>query len=722
MAAALAVAACVAFIPAVVRACGPYFRVAVFVTPQPENPQEFADGKLGVIRPTYSKENLLVAYRILHDAPLTATEKQALSGTAPATRHDDQTAQRSWLKMRNTVPGRQQLYYLSNQKEIANYQFFINCNDDAFKTATATLQQLITQYGASGPAVKEWTDAQDIVFGNCNKGTNAPADPPDSMSPVLRADRLYQIAAANFYAGYYDAAAEQFTSIAKDKTSPWHDYGLLLAARCYIRKSTMGPLLAVMGTVQTPSDTASLERARRILEQVVSDPSLAKVQASAQRLIAFIDLHMHPHEREAALAEELAKPSNDPQFAQNVIDYFYLSSSDQNSSGEMAKWINDVRSRSPKAIEEWKKKPQSPAWLVAALMTANGQSPDASALVEAALKVPSGSPAYATTRFHAARLELALRHAASAHELIDTFLAHAKNLPLSSRNEFLSLRLDVANTLDDFVRNAAMQPVAISWDDGSNDPNQDECDTARPCNKLMIESAAAKRLDHMPLAMLLRIAKMPGAPLVLRRTAALVAWERGVLLNDFSVANAAAGEDARLDKQDAGELADFLKAQSLEAKRFAAAFVMLHWPGAQPSFFSSSVRDEPMRSLDNYRRNWWCKDFLSTSYAVNGGRAKATDGPYPVFLTAREKSEAQKEVGNVSALETAPNYLSDVVVKWAHAHPNDPRVPEALYLAVRATRYGCTDDATTRYSKTAFELLHQKYPGSEWTRKTPYYF
>jgi len=49
-------------------------------------------------------------------------------------------------------------------------------------------------------------------------------------------------------------------------------------------------------------------------------------------------------------------------------------------------------------------------------------------------------------------------------------------------------------------------------------------------------------------------------------------------------------------------------------------------------------------------------------------------------------------------------------------------VPEALYLAVRSTRYGCTDKETGRLSKTAFELLHSRYPDSEWAKKTKFWF
>jgi hypothetical protein len=54
--------------------------------------------------------------------------------------------------------------------------------------------------------------------------------------------------------------------------------------------------------------------------------------------------------------------------------------------------------------------------------------------------------------------------------------------------------------------------------------------------------------------------------------------------------------------------------------------------------------------------------------------------------------------------------------------PDDPRAPEVLHLAVRATRYGCTDNGTGSRSQAAFALLHRKYTNSEWAKKTPYWF
>ena len=71
---------------------------------------------------------------------------------------------------------------------------------------------------------------------------------------------------------------------------------------------------------------------------------------------------------------------------------------------------------------------------------------------------------------------------------------------------------------------------------------------------------------------------------------------------------------------------------------------------------------------------------------------------------------------------SAPLYLPRIVIEWAKKHPDDTRVPEALHLAVRATRYGCDDVVKNPYSHEAFNLLHHNYPKSEWAKKTPFWF
>jgi len=94
--------------------------------------------------------------------------------------------------------------------------------------------------------------------------------------------------------------------------------------------------------------------------------------------------------------------------------------------------------------------------------------------------------------------------------------------------------------------------------------------------------------------------------------------------------------------------------------------------------------------------------------------------PEAQFFSTDERTRGQAEWKRLSETPPAPEYLAGQTVEWVRNNPNDPRAPEALHLAVRAVRYGC--GATKGASKEAFQLLHEKYPNSEWARKTRYWY
>src|SRR5207253_4742675 len=89
------------------------------------------------------------------------------------------------------------------------YFNYLNCTADSFKNAAATLNRLIEKYGAQSAEAKDWVATQDQVFANCDKEPKVIAPADASASTVVRANRAYQIAAANFYAGNFDQAESQ---------------------------------------------------------------------------------------------------------------------------------------------------------------------------------------------------------------------------------------------------------------------------------------------------------------------------------------------------------------------------------------------------------------------------------------------------------------------------------------------------------------------------------
>jgi hypothetical protein len=85
------------------------------------------------------------------------------------------------------------------------------------------------------------------------------------------------------------------------------------------------------------------------------------------------------------------------------------------------------------------------------------------------------------------------------------------------------------------------------------------------------------------------------------------------------------------------------------------------------------------------------------------------------FLTDEQKAAAMKEWGPFPSVDTTFRQ----VLTWAKKYPHDPRIPEALHRVVRSARYGCTSG---KLSRQAFQLLHKRYPNSEWTKKTRYWY
>jgi TolA-binding protein len=58
------------------------------------------------------------------------------------------------------------------------------------------------------------------------------------------------------------------------------------------------------------------------------------------------------------------------------------------------------------------------------------------------------------------------------------------------------------------------------------------------------------------------------------------------------------------------------------------------------------------------------------------------------------------------------------MLDYAKAHPNDPRIPEALHWIVHASHFGGSHNESGR---RAFQLLHLRYPHSIWARRTKVY-
>jgi len=633
-------------IPLELPGCGPFLPEAVFHSEGgPDGSTAFNLGQLGILLPTYARHYQVIAYRFLSGEGLNEAEAQALSGgpRGAILGFLSDESSNPWLAARNKVPGVVPLQRLDLYREVQKdgfYGTYLNCNDDAFRTAASTLERL----GAK-PYAADWIAAQDMVFADCAQGAAIPSPTSD---PQLRPDRAYQIASAKFYSEQYVAARQDFQTIAADASSSWHEIAPYLAARCLIR-------------------AGKWPEAEKELQSIVDNPKLARWHASANGLLRFVWVRLHPAGRMHELALALVKPDSQATIAQDLIDYRKLFDQDvkPDPGDDLTGWIACYQAGGKGALEKWRANGSLP-WLVAALQYASFERSGPPDLLAAAAAVKPDSPAYLTVNYQ----RVHLLPPDDARTLTDQLLK--LEMPVSARNQIRAERLRVARNFEEFLSYASRTPV----------------DDAKPGMELLDADSAAVLDSAVPLAMLRQASTSPLLP-----------------------------EEIRQELQSVVSIRNLVLAQS---PNFDDVFHLLHTPGEAPFVRGGYARPYPPGELGMLQDSWWCQGARSPANWVPPDRQP----PEPVanFLSAANREEAAAERRKLAVLPAAPDWLGAQAVAYAAAHPEDPRVPESLYLVVRATRYGCTDAQTGDASKRAFDLLHRRYPNTEWAKKTPYWY
>ena len=169
---------------------------------------------------------------------------------------------------------------------------------------------------------------------------------------------------------------------------------------------------------------------------------------------------------------------------------------------------------------------------------------------------------------------------------------------------------------------------------------------------------------------------------------------------------------------------------------------------------AASLKPENFSDIDLYDhndKNWWCP--LETDRQLGALRAQVDGtmgtgglGSYvqeklkdvfdPALAASVDsnrdtllkqhpvvKSVSWKEVRALAQMPSAPARLTRAAINWGKASKGDDGAPEALALAVKATRYGCNwHGSHEAYSKPAQMLLRAKFKETSWAAATPYWF
>jgi hypothetical protein len=734
------VLATVVFNPADLPSCGPFFAEAVFTETRTPPLSDYYQGRLGVLQPTFTRKYLFVAYRYLSGQPLTGKEVASL--TVPSNESSEPgatttTAIREWLDARSRIPGigppPEIRIYRNDTASTGEWRYFVNCTEDAFRAAARTLDGRIRALGTGNPGIKSWGMAQDLVFSDCSKGEAIPALAEAQLPQPLQYDRAYQIAAAHFYSEHYDTAAGMFRTIAANNASPWSAVAPYLAVRCLIRKATVPQKYRAF-------DQSALVEAEQELRVILQDKSRSSLYAVANKLEAFIELRLHPLGRIRTLAESLQRQASAGDFEQDLVDYLYLmdhfdlqhgfTPESARQTSDMTDWILTFPGGNPAhSLERWKTT-GSAAWLLAVLIGLSADDPDSAAVLEAAQKFPKHSPAFATAQYHRIRLLMESGKENEARAALDALLPDLRtSLQNSSLNLFLAERLRLARNFEEFLEFAPRIPQSTPEEDFYHPELKEYMGGATP----LLDADSIKVLNRgLPLSFLSRAA-MSKLPLHLRKQLLRAAWVRAVLISDNNTAAALSGELERIFPDLKADLGTWLAAKDAGAKQFALAMLLMHFPGMSPYLQSGVPRRGKLEGIDDFRENWWCGFNAEggldapTGFRYSVSRYQKQGKPpdpaeFPAFLNGSDKAAFMGEWKELAAVPTAPDYFGKIVLSWAAKHPEDERVPEALHRLVQSTRLGCTDSESGRYSRSAFQLLHTKYPNTDWAKHTPYWF
>jgi hypothetical protein len=710
-----------AILPAVspAAACGPVFSNAVFViNGGPDSPDTFNQGKLGIVLSSYGPAWLLSAYRQLNSIGFGNNELEKLFPRQETEQPEAHQEFRAWLTDRSAIPGVAPAYETKPYRYVEeSYMEYLNCNKDAFTTARKTLRARVEDYGPLSQELQAWVTAQDQVFANCS-GTEAVipvAALPDSR-PLVKADRDYQIAAALFYSRRFDEAEQKFRSIAADTASPWRERAPYLAARALIRKGTL------VGE-NRDFNRELLAAAEKDLQAILKADGSRQLHEDARGLLNFVRFRLYPVERLTELSNLLAKPSDSPALGQEFLDFQLLTYRQITGAltqvdpvvlrTDLTDWIASLRSTGAATeqhvFQRWQQK-RNTLWLMAALVGVSSGHPGVGELLKAASVVPESDPGYDSVTFYRAKLMAELGKSAEARTLLRSLAGRMeKQKNASAVNLIRAELLEMAESLDDFLLNV---PRMEAWE-----TNGDSSQAGNPDIVLFDDDAARQLNWGMPLTMLQQAALKDLPVKHLRAELLLAATVRAMLLERPEVVRSTAPRLAKLLPNMKPVLDDYLQATTNSDREFSAAVLMLKFPGALP-YIASGLRIGDINNIDSYSEKWWCDVRDPAEKEPKAAPLRI----YPRFVSAAEQREAAQEREAFLDLDTALNELTERVIKRVKSSPEDQRLPEALHLVIVYARNGCSDEDTRTLSKEAFQLLHKKYPRSNWAKKTKYWY
>jgi hypothetical protein len=216
---------------------------------------------------------------------------------------------------------------------------------------------------------------------------------------------------------------------------------------------------------------------------------------------------------------------------------------------------------------------------------------------------------------------------------------------------------------------------------------------------------------------------------------AISGWIKALMLGEMETADAFARNMQTQFPQLVSVLQRYL---DNENKLFDAALILVYHPGFTPLMptgygryqyesgddgaWYPTMRPDSLTSTRNY--NWWC-EVNNNSHFRNADtwETKAEQQLSAVYAFNNLNDERRSSLISLRPRlnQSMTAFFGPFILEHARSHPEDPRVPLALYRLVFATRYACKS-GPGEISRQAFQLLHTAYPDSESAKNTPFWY
>ncbi|PHV05745.1 hypothetical protein CSQ96_18660 [Janthinobacterium sp. BJB412] len=658
------------------------------------------------------------------------------------------------------------------------YSFATDTLNGLAKRADATPARLAAWVASQRQVFKfcgDDPDAPQRGYGAPKVVLAPPAELPATEALHWRQMQQYQLAAAAFYDGNYTVSAQRFAQIGATADHPLRQWGDYLNLRSLARAASQAASQAAgQAAEQNPAaarkakaGAAGLQEDRLAAitvaaQEIQRDPALASLHEASRAIVRAMQVRLTPQARFEQLSRLLDEPRADPYLDDHLGDWRVLAddrlsdwtSKDKQAASQQLRgatgfidWIqtlqqcglpsdggtgngagNDSASAATAkaadagcapqrahALQQWRKRGgdagQTRVWLVAAAVKA-GQMP--ADLEQAALKVPAGAPEYLTLRYALARHYRIKGQAEQARAIGDAMLASpalSASASSNARNLFLQERFAVAATPAD-AANYLLRSVSRSAD-------ADTGESARAAEAPQVAADGLRWLNGgLSTAELLALAGHPKLDAGLRASVAVAAWMRADLLGQSELALQAA-QLAQAAPALAEAMRQYRALPAAPARRHAMVLTALQY-GLSPVVNGSRIEaDSKPRDKAEALADLWCK--IPTGAAGWGAPDTEIELSPPAPETGRADARG-KEMASLGALPTSTGFVGAHVLQRAAAVPADPDLPWLLHVVVQSTRGGCLDADAKALSKNAFNLLHKRYKGDEWARKTPYFY